>query len=349
MRRFFALMLGLVFGAGSLGVVAEVARAEMNPHEGVVMGVRNSDKPARKGGFTTAVDETVWVGYLSSSTDPNKVGAGGTWDWDAGAAGSDSTQFWTFWQQIPASDAANFPLATNRPQWYRNYGNQLSNGDHNLWKARALASRSFRRTGLAGAWHSDNMTGVSTPIGGSRSAWCGLRVSGDVNATQTDELTGNSYTSDQHMPDFRGGAAVRSSFPGYGNLWDQILYRDFSYSGSAIAVTFRLRTDLDDGLFEDPGGSAWHNPHDRSPLNLIATSPRDSLMVWCGQPQDAVYDPNRRDLADVLRFDVAAQPQKIYSTTGRIPAGHAGLGDSTVSISIPASGGWGGTVVSPSR
>ena len=92
-----------------------------------------------------------------------------------------------------------------RPEWYYDYGNQVNEGNTNLWAARDLAGRKYVKTGVAGVWHSDDMTGVklniadgaeptSVPISGTRSAWCGLRESGNTKAK--DALTGNYINGD---------------------------------------------------------------------------------------------------------------------------------------------------------
>jgi len=72
---------------------------------------------------------------------------------------------------------------------------------------------------------------------------CGLRYTGDPNAP-IDELTGTRTPNAEQVADTRGGGTVRSAFPGYANLWNQLLYRDFTYSGAAIPVSFRIRTDF---------------------------------------------------------------------------------------------------------
>src|SRR6185436_19986333 len=92
-----------------------------------------------------------------------------------------------------------------RPEWYLDYGNMVNEGNTNLWAARDLAGRKYVKTGIAGVWHSDNMSGVklnvsngaepsALPISGTRSAWCGLREAGNLSAQ--DALTGNYINSD---------------------------------------------------------------------------------------------------------------------------------------------------------
>ena len=325
---------------------AGVAGAQPPEDDESVIRTRRGPRPARSS-FHTAAGDTVWYGFKASSADPQKVGVGGKWDFDTGIAGTDSTQFWRFLQSQYASDGFVYTTPASRPFWYFDYGNSINAGDHELWKARSAAGRTFVRTGLAGVWHSDDMATVpGSPgnINGTRSAWCGLRYTADPQAP-LDELTGNPYTNAEQLDDFRGGSAVRSAFPGYTNLWNQLLYRDFPYTGAAIPLSFRLRTDFGTLVTNDPGGSAWFSPDPTSPNNMVI-GPADSLMVWVGKPQETgVYDINRRWLSEVIDFELpgAGQPQKIYAASRRLPANRAAATDTTITTSIPAGAAWGAT------
>lgn len=302
--------------------------------------------------FSTSAAETVWVGYSATSLDPNKVGTGGKWDFDAGVQGTDSTQSWRFVQVPYRWDDDQYPGPTDRPSWYFDYGNNINRGNHALWKARAAAHRTFRRTGLTGVWHSDNLFtvpintsgGFSQSISGARSAWCGLRATGDINATQVDEYTGNRFTCDEQYNDVDtfGDGSVRSAYPGYANQWNQLLYRDFDYSGLPIAMSFRVRAHMDPSVALDRNGSAWFSPDPTSAANMVA-NPADSFAVWVGAPKEVgVYDTNHRWPSDVIDFGVpgAGQPVKIFEVSGDLPRNPANGSDTLISATIPAAA-WG--------
>src|SRR5262249_20731910 len=188
----------------------------------------------------TVSSDTIGVGFLATSADPNKVHLGGVWEFDTpyyarDISGPDSSQFWTFVHSIDSHDLVFFPTPQSRPWWYYDWGNNINAGDHNLWISR-VGKRIFRRTGLAGVWHEDDLstvpdTGTISPgfahnITGSGSAWCGLRLNGDPNAP-VDPYTGNAYTTTLQLGDIFN--TTLSHYPGYASQWDQLLYRDFPY------------------------------------------------------------------------------------------------------------------------
>lgn len=294
-------------------------------------------------GFSPAQQETVWFGHKATSPDPNKVAVGGRWDFDSGVAGTDSTQFWSFLQAPYDGDADGYPQPSDRYFWYFDYGNNVNRGNHNLWSARGAAGRAFRRTGLAGVWHVDDMStvpGSAGNISGARSAWCGLRYTGDPDAP-VDEYTGNPFTNAEQYNDFRGGGAVRSGFPGYADQWNQLLYRDFPYTGQPVGLTFKYRAQLSPAVAADPGGSAWFSP-DPTDLGNLVLNPADSLMVWVGAPKETgVYDPNRRWLSETLDFSLG--PQKLFAVTGYVPADSVGFVQASLWIP-PAQWQWGSMV-----
>jgi hypothetical protein len=272
-----------------------------------------------------AACDTVWVGH--SNAGPGGaflgVGVGGVWDFDTGIAGTDSTQGWqryayfyTLGGQRPALD---------RPEWALDYGNMICEGNTNLWHARDLAGRKYVRFNAIGAWHADDMAGVkkklndgaepsAVPIAGARSAWCGLRASGDMHAV--DPITGNGLNGDiQHL---RGSASVSNpDFPGYCNLWDQMLYKDFASTGTGT-IEFRVRTDL--STFIDnalaPEITGWFNPDPTSLANFVG-NPADSFMVYVGSPNENAYDTNRRWFSEVL--DVSLPYQELFAVSGHYP------------------------------
>src|SRR5262249_31055446 len=127
MRRFLALLLGLVLGA----VVSGPALAAPDGTPDQVMKKPMRGAAHYRSAFSTATASTVWYGFLASSTDPNKVGVGGKWDFDkpyyAGdITGTDSSQFWTFVQAPQNSDGTTKYLTPqSRPFWYYDFGNNI--------------------------------------------------------------------------------------------------------------------------------------------------------------------------------------------------------------------------------
>jgi hypothetical protein len=337
------------------------ALAQTTPPDEVVL------KPVLKtlrtrSGFSTAAAQTVWYGFLVSSTDPNKVGVGGKWDFDtpyyaADLTGTDSTQFWTFVQAPQASDGTTKYLTTvSRPFWYYDYGNDVCNGDHNLTADRLAHGRATRIVGFAGVWHQDNLTtvpdtgrvspGFATNITGSGSAWCGLRACGDLNAP-VDPYSGNRYSADNERMDFRGPASPRSAWPGYAGQWDQLMYRDFPYSAvTPGTIQFDFRAELNPSPTGDPGtppnnGGGWFTPDPFSSANLVCIAnsgaePVDSFEVWVGAPKETgVYDSAHRYLSDTIDFGLSGSsaPAILFAKTG-VVSGNSGA------IAIPAGASW---------
>src|SRR6185369_14987432 len=115
--------------------------------------------------------------------------------------------------------------------------------------------------------------GFSSNIAGTGSAWCGLRSSGDANAP-TDSYTGNKYAADEEFVDFRAASsAIRSAWPGYASQWDQLMYKDFSYTGGGN-ISFDYRAELNNAPTGDPGtspgnGGGWFTPDPFSSANLV--------------------------------------------------------------------------------
>src|SRR6185369_4988883 len=153
--------------------------------------------------------------------------------------------------------------------------------------------------------------GFSSNIAGTGSAWCGLRSSGDANAP-TDSYTGNKYAADEEFVDFRAASsAIRSAWPGYASQWDQLMYKDFSYTGGGN-ISFDCRANS-------------------------GAEPVDSFEVWVGAPKESgVYDKAHRYLSDTIDFGLggADAPRILYSMTG-VSAGSSG------SIALPNGASWG--------
>src|SRR5689334_20826152 len=257
-----------------------------------------------------------WIGHAPGTF--NKAHEGSTWRFDQDVAGTDSSQGWVRWE-LPYRMGA-FRSAVNRPEWALDYGNSVNNGNTQLENARLLTGRKYIMRGVAGVWHRDTMVGVksnlsnggepsSTPLAGVSSAWCGLREAG--NTTAIDALTGNALNGDLQQEEF--GIGRRPEFPGYGNLWDQMLYKDFPSPGNGT-INFRVRLDMSN--FVDPvtNGSGWFNPDPTSIANFV-NNPADTFMVYAGSPNETCYDTNRRWFSEVL--DLSKPVKELYARSGQ--------------------------------
>jgi hypothetical protein len=266
--------------------------------------------------------DTVWVGH--SNAGPGGaflgVGVGGVWDFDTGIAGTDSSQGFRQWR-VSLHAGATLPVL-QRTWWCFDFGNQVNAGNTNLWAARDLAGRKYVKTGVAGAWHADDMVGVklniangaepsATPIAGARSAWCGLRESGNTRAQ--DALTGNYINGDLVVRIGAGGTLPE--FPGYCDQWDQMMYKDFPSTGTGT-VAFRFRTDMSPFVDTIQNGTGWFNPDPTSIAHYV-NNPADSFMVYVGAPNEVAYDTNRRWFSEVL--DLTRPWQEILAVGGAKP------------------------------
>ena len=330
MRKAFVALFLLAVGAG----FASASYAQDN-----VSGVDFAAKRAIAGQGSTASSvfgtansncvgvscDTVWVGHSNSGPGGAflGVGVGGNWDFDTGIAGTDSTQGWQRWAMAYTSGVAR--PADQRPEWALDYGNVINEGNTNLWAARDLAGRKYVKTGIAGAWHTSTLLGVkkklndgaeptAAPIAGTRSAWCGLRESG--NTTEQDALTGNYINGDLYQSfGIVGPNGNCPDFPGFCSLWDQMLYKDFPSAGSGT-VNFRVRTDMSDFVDTSTNGTGWFNPDPTNIANFV-NNPADSFMVYVGSPTESAFDTNRRWLSEVINF--ANPVQELFAVTGVFP------------------------------
>jgi hypothetical protein len=344
MRKAFVALFLLAVGAG----FASASYAQDN-----VPGVELGAKRAIAGQSRTASSvfgtansncvavtcDTVWVGHSNSGPGGAFLGVsiGGNWDFDAGVAGTDTTQGWQRWAMAYTSGLAR--PAASRPEWALDYGNVINEGNTNLWAARDLAGRKYVKTGIAGAWHSSTLAGVkknlsdgvepsAAPIAGSRSAWCGLRESG--NTSEQDALTGNYINGDLYNTfGLVGPNGSCPDFPGFISLWDQLLYKDFPSAGSGT-VAFRVRTDMSDFVDVSTNGTGWFNPDPTNIANFV-NNPADSFMVYVGSPNESAFDTNRRWISEVLNFGNPVQ--EIFAVTGLFPYVAA-----DTSISVPYAG-----------
>jgi len=312
-----APIAALAQGDAELPIVRAIPRAPLAPRTGSPL--LNSNCPQ-------ATCDTVWVGHSSSGPGGAflGVGVGGVWDYDTDIAGTDSTQGWKA-RPLPFTTGVTLP-ANQRPAWAYDYGNIVNAGNTSLWHARDLAGRKYIRTGVVSAWHADDMAGVkkklndgaepsAVPIAGARSAWCGLRESGNVHAV--DPLTGNALNGDLYGTfGPTGPSGVNPDFPGFCSLWDQLLYKDFPSAGAG-SLQFRVRTDMSNFVDTATNGTGWFNPDPSNIANFV-NNPADSFMVYVGSPTENAYDTNRRWISEILDF---AQPlQEVFSAGGKYPA-----------------------------
>ncbi len=230
-----------------------------------------------------------------------------------------------------------------------------------------------RTFGVVGVWHRDGGTaapgganGVAwAPLGGSNSAWCGLRRHGDTQ--YSDNITGNAFNADaqiftQHT---RYTAAVATpKFPGYANGWDQMLYKNINltgHTGDNLTINFKYATKLSTvqdilGWFDkDPLTVSSDGPpgdNNCAEGNLISSwpdliGPADSFMVYIGTPTETtfqpfqstcaaavgrqnIYDPLRRWPDEVIEMNGAGQYAELLSVGGTTAA-------TSASVTIPNS------------
>ena len=343
MRKAFVALLLLAVSVG----LAPAVHAQENVsglEPGIVRAISGHSKTGA-GVFGTANSncagvtcDTVWVGHSSSGPGGAFLGVsiGGLWDFDTGTAGTDSSQGWQ--RRAIAYTSNGAAPAASRPAWALDYGNQVNEGNQNLWDARVLAGRQFVKTGIAGVWHSSTMAGVkknlsdgaepsAAPIAGTRSAWCGLRES--KNQSDVDALTGNYINGDL----YNALGAVSTNMPdlpGFVRLWDQMLYKDFASTGSGT-VAFRVRTDMSTFVDTQTNGTGWFNPDPTNIANFVNNT-ADSFMVYVGSPRElGVYDTNRRWISEVL--DYTKPINEVFSVSGVFPFVAA-----DTALSVPYSG-----------
>lgn len=315
-------------------------------------------------GTSAGPNDTTWVGYNPAYAGSNywSVGVGnrwpkgafgptkgdippvaaantGYWDWDHPVHG-DSLQGWWPMRHLYTSFFIANLNDKFRPWHAIDTGNELSYVINQ--------GNPYRRTfGVTSAWHVDpgnapvTVTGTDvnpspprwTPIAGAKSAWCGLRSHGDK--TEVDGLTGNPYSTEAI-----GGETQQASptisvatgwtnyhFPGYGDQWDQMLYRDIDITSATgnVTVGFSYRTRMSTAKGVNPTSrTGWF---DKDPLavvagNFISSSdagngaPIDSFMVYVGAPvadtvgavwtgsdgnTHQVFDPVRRWFGELIQ------------------------------------------------
>lgn len=313
---------------------------------------------------STTVAETTWVGHRSGQAGnywevgvgPRRPGvsSNGIWTFDLPVHG-DSLQGW--WPVRFPSFGDGFVTNWERPWCATDQGNVVN-------EVLGAAPEHQRSTGVVGVWHvdrgRDEGSGVTwAPLAGAGSAWCGLRRHGDLS--ETDPITGNPFnqTVAEHTsigvtrPD---GVSTRA-FPGYGDQWDQMLYRDIVLNdGDSLTVSFRYLTRMSTACATDPARRAgWFDkdPFELAAGNFIsstaagANAPRDSFMVYVGAPTDEascrnsfgvthpIYDPLRRWFSEVLRVNETGVPYlELLSRAGDAPQDTL-AGDTTFAVTLP--------------
>src|SRR5262249_6174838 len=136
----------------------------------------------------------------------------GLWDWDHFQAGDDTLQGWWPVARPGQSEGAGNTNDKVRGFFGLNYGNQ---GNYVIDQG---AKRTF---GVTGYWHRDAGNGAPpaygpnpagthgpnvewAPIGGTQSAWCGLRANDDFNAIDKTSLGGTGNYFNQRVLEYNG-------------------------------------------------------------------------------------------------------------------------------------------------
>ena len=208
MRKSF-VALALLVGAAALLTnlaLAQDVQTKAPRMLGHTLDVQKS-RVARLG--TTAGSDTAWVGHATTAgggVAPNFVHTGpyrpgvshdGVWDFDEYNGGAcDSLQGWVPYVWT-TNDGQNFASNNDnlRPWVSVDIGNRIN-----------LPPIQGRAYGVVGVWHQDGGGAVGdpnfspgwSPLGGSMSAWCGLRCDGDFSYVDDPTYggTGMPYTGD---------------------------------------------------------------------------------------------------------------------------------------------------------
>jgi len=364
MKRAFLALLLLV---GAAATVADVARAQ---DEGIMTPtyqlLRKSLASKSQDLRTSLVSDTQWVGHshtnhYNATTNPWNIYVGtykgnlptattAIWDFDdqTGLASGDSLQGW--WPiRLPYRYVRVATSTDDQRSWIGvDHGNQVnaypvSLGNYLDGPSATIPGRTF---GVTGVWHADGgYNGAATgtdkevrwrALSGSKSMWCGLRALNDNSVI--DPWTNQPYNEQVVQYNVFAGntaaAPIFRNFPGYGNGWDQMLYRDFQgVNGASMNIQFLYRTAMSTafstgqttrmGWFHgDPLSLSYTSTQGGATVgNFISSSaaganaPRDSFSVYIGVPVDdagaaltdgtslPVWDAQRRWFSEVLRLD----------------------------------------------
>lgn len=382
MRKSFVALLLLVGAAAALATNA-IAREDLGENmEAKLINAqiqRELRAAGSRPGVTGGVD-TVYVGFRPgqvSSVNYWGLGTGtfnvystsasayGYWGWDNDAihdniaeVHGDSLFGWWPVRVLQNGTGGQVRTDENRPWWAVDIGN---NANYVINQGTAL-KRTF---GVVGVWHPDDGAttgnGVTwTALGGSKSMWAGLRRANDDS--HVDPITGNSFNADLLMQVIQGGSVSGgpigsdARFPGYGNQWDQMAYRDIDMTGAtSLNVKFKFRTNMSTGrgtaantrtgwFDKDPLAVTFNQSGNGNALgNFISSSfaanpPIDSFMVYVGAPvvdslgsvpvsggdwflaSDGVvrrvYDTQRRWFSEVLRANESGRHRELFTAWG---------------------------------
>ncbi len=335
----------------------------------------HSGRSAQRQGLGTSAGayDTTWVGFSAS----NHVGPNNYWNIYAGVdrpgtvnpnnavwdfenltnAHGDSLMGW--WPTNDRAGVLGSALTDDHDYAYSclAFGNETNNV--NL----GVSANQRRTKGIIGAWHADpgilapsGHAVTWSPIAGGKSAWCGLRVHGDMSVIDAQTL--NPYNGD--CIDFgvqtTGAGRTAKNFPGYVRAWDQMLYRDITpVTGQPLTLSFLYRTRMSTAYVLAAGRRGWYHgdPLSTTDGNFISSysqnGPIDSFEVYIGVPANddsvtlstgaiaPVYDPQRRWFSEVLRiFDGADAPYyQLLGQTGIHPASPDTTGSVAFSQVIP--------------
>lgn len=326
MRKSFVALLLLT---GAVAVLTNAAFAGTEEFTGVDIPGKltnaqivkeTKSRVAQPGVSTTFTPDTTFVGYRSDFSGSNywSIGVG---DYRPFLAGAVNQGFWSFdfavkgdslqgWWPVRHRYTGTGGLTLNddqRPWWAIEIGNQVN---YVLNEKRSAATDAGKRTfGVTGVWHADpggNGTAVGSPLantnplqpnwaplGGSQSAWCGLRGHGDQ--TVVDPITGNAYnieTARDIGNNDLGATGTDRKFPGYMGQWDQMLYRDVTIPTSGtLLVRFKYRSNMSTAVnLNNVTRTGWfdQDPLTVNPGNFVKSSanptpPIDSFMVYVGR------------------------------------------------------------------
>jgi len=301
--------------------------------------------------------DNYWNLYTGDYLPGLNLATNAFWDWEnsVGIQAADSLHGW--WPVHRQYNSTGGLTLTDdaRPWWGIDHGNL---GNY-VMSQNASSKRTF---GVTGYWHRDPGgpgNGVLwTPLGGTASAWCGLRQHADNS--QVDLVTGNPFNQNvvQHLHDAAGNGS-NNNFPGYPDQIDQILYRDIPMTTvQSLTVSFNYRTRMSTSIGTAAATrTGWFHgdPLAVTAGNFISSSaagasaPQDSFMVYVGAPvNDAacvysdgvtrpVYDKQRRWFSEVIKtFGAGANYFEIFARAGNNPADTLDATPSSGAILIPA-------------
>lgn len=338
-KKFVTLLLSLSAAALLANPVLANAPDELGLGLKLMNAKDSKERFTRTGQLGTAVSatdpETIWVGFWPGANQANnywKVGGfpsgsgnlgsvndNGTWSFESNQfVNGDSLSGWWMIRQQHNNASGAVLTDENRPWWAVAYGNIL-----NFHKNPGGGTN--RTFGVTGVWHRDagntatqvlqgGLGGATpqqpgfAPLGGTHSAWMGIRAHGDI--TYTDPVTGNPFNADAMMAlTSTETAAGRTNkrLPGYIGDMDQLLYRNVNmstYAGAGMSVRFTWRTNMSTDKDTSPNfRTGWHEGDvlsQNSPTlgNFIsaeagtpanAAAPIDSFQVYIGAPVEGEW------------------------------------------------------------